>query len=125
MLAALQYLPEDTSSDVLGYWAPERTTVANDFSMIPGRTERPVLAHAFIDFLLDPANALQNFEWVGYQPAVVSPSGDELIDGEYVPEHLRSALVADAQVANGYRLDALPLDVQLMWEDAYNRVKAG
>lgn len=125
MLAALQYLPEDTSSDVLGYWAPERTTVANDFCVIPGRSERPVLAHALIDFLLDPASSLQNFEWVGYQPALVSPSGDELISSEYVPEHLRTALVSDAQVANGYRLDALPLDVQLMWEDAYNEVKAG
>ena len=52
-----QYLPEGTDADVLGYWAPERTTVANDFFVIPARSERPVLAHAFIDFLLDPANA--------------------------------------------------------------------
>jgi spermidine/putrescine transport system substrate-binding protein len=125
MLAALQYLPEGTGPDVLGYWAPERTTVANDFFMVPGRSERPVLAHAFIDFLLDPANATQNFAYVGYQPALVSPSADELIDAGLVPEHLRSALVSDGQVTNGYRLDALPLDVQLMWEDAYNRVKAG
>jgi spermidine/putrescine transport system substrate-binding protein len=125
MLAGLQYLPEDTSSDVLGYWAPDRTTVANDFCMIPGRSERPVLAHAFIDFLLDPANALQNFEWVGYQPALVSPSADELIDSELVPEHLRSAFVSDVQVTEGYRLDALPLDVQLLWEDAFNDVRAG
>ena len=35
----------------------------------------------FIDFLLDPANAQQNFEYVGYQPAVVSAVGDDLIDG--------------------------------------------
>jgi spermidine/putrescine transport system substrate-binding protein len=125
MLAGLQYLPEDTSSDVLGYWAPDRTTVANDFCMIPGRSERPVLAHAFIDFLLDPANALQNFEWVGYQPALVSPSADELIDSELVPEHLRSAFVSDVQVTEGYRLDALPLEVQLLWEDAFNDVRAG
>ena len=84
-----------------------------------------MLAHAFIDFLLDPANALQNFEWVGYQPALVSPSADELIDGELVPEHLRSAFVSDVQVTEGYRLDALPLDVQLLWEDAFNDVRAG
>jgi hypothetical protein len=47
------------------------------------------------------------------------------VSGGLVPEHLRTALVSDEQVANGYRLDALPLDVQIMWEDAYNRVKAG
>jgi spermidine/putrescine transport system substrate-binding protein len=125
MLAAQQYLPEGTTNEVLGYWAPERTTVANDFSMIPARSEKPVLAHAFIDFLLDPANAQQNFEWVGYQPALTSPSGQDLIDAGLVPAHLVTALVSDEQVANGYRLDALAIDVQLMWEDAYNEVKAG
>ncbi len=125
MLAAQQYLPEGTTNEVLGYWAPDRTTVANDFSMIPGRSERPVLAHGFIDFLLDPANAQQNFEWVGYQPAVVAPSGQDLIDAELVPAHLVTALVSDTQVSEGYRLDALAIDVQVMWEDAYNNVKAG
>ncbi len=125
MLAGLQYLPEGTSSDVLGYWAPTRTTVANDFSVIPARSERPVLAHAFIDYLLDPANALQNFEYVGYQPAVIDPSPDSLISGELVPTHLTTALVNDDQVNQGYRLDALAPNVQLLWDDAFNRIKAG
>ncbi len=125
MLAGLQYLPEGTSPDVLGYWAPTRTTVANDFSVIPARSERPVLAHAFIDFLLDPANALQNFEYVGYQPAVIDPSPDSLITSELVPTHLTTALVTDDQVNEGYRLDALAPSVQLLWDDAFNRIKAG
>jgi spermidine/putrescine transport system substrate-binding protein len=125
MLNAQYYLPEGTGVDVLGYWAPERTTVANDFFVVPARSERPVLAHLFIDFLLDPANALLNFEFVGYQPALVTPSADELIADEYVPEQLVSALVSDAQVENGYRLDALAPDVQQLWEDAFQRVKAG
>ncbi len=125
MLSAQYYLPEGTGVDVLGYWAPERTTVANDFFVVPARSERPVLAHLFIDFLLDPANAELNFEFVGYQPALVTPSPDELIAAELVPAHLVTALVSDAQVANGFRLDALAPDVQQMWEDAYQRVKAG
>jgi spermidine/putrescine transport system substrate-binding protein len=125
MLTAQYYLPEGTQVDVLGYWAPERTTVANDFFVVPARSARPVLAHLFIDFLLDPANAQLNFEFVGYQPALVTPSPDELIAAELVPAHLVTALVSDAQVANGYRLDALAPDVQQMWEDAYQRVKAG
>ena len=119
------YLPEGTGVDVLGYWAPERTTVANDFFVVPARSERPVLAHLFIDYLLDPANAQFNFEFVGYQPALTTPSPDELIAAELVPAHLVSALVSDAQVENGYRLDALAPDVQQLWENAFQRVKAG
>jgi spermidine/putrescine transport system substrate-binding protein len=125
MLAAQYYLPEGTGVDVLGYWAPERTTVANDFFVVPTRSERPVLAHLFIDFLLDPANAQLNFEFVGYQPALAAPSPDELIAAELVPAHLVTALVSDAQVESGYRLDALAPDVQQMWEDAWQTVKAG
>jgi spermidine/putrescine transport system substrate-binding protein len=125
MLTAQYYLPEGTGVDVLGYWAPERTTVANDFFVVPARSERPVLAHLFIDYLLDPANAQFNFEFVGYQPALTTPSPDELIAAELVPAHLVSALVSDAQVENGYRLDALAPDVQALWENAFQRVKAG
>ena len=88
MVSALQYLPEGTDADVLGYWKPARTTVANDFFVIPARSERPVLAHSLVDFLLDPTNAQQNFEYVGYQPAVQKPTPDDLIAAELVPQTL-------------------------------------
>ena len=125
MLIAQYYLPEDVDVDVIGYWAPERTTVANDFNVIPSSAEHPVLAHHFIDFLTAPDNALQNFEYVGYQPALTDPSPDDLIAAELVPSHLTAALVTDAQVDGGYRLDALAPDVQQLWEDAFQQVKAG
>jgi spermidine/putrescine transport system substrate-binding protein len=125
MLAAQWYLPDDVDTDVLGYWVPEQTTVANDFMVIPGNAEKPVLAHHFIDFLSEPDNATLNFEFVGYQPALASPSPDDLIAAELVPAQLMTALVTDEQVANGYRLDALAPDVQKLWEDAFQQVKAG
>lgn len=125
MLAAQYYLPEDTGVEVLGYWAPERTTVANDFFVVPASSERPVLAHKFIDFLLDPPNATTNFEFVGFQPALIDPMPDELIAAGLVPEQLTTALVTDAQVENGYRLDALAPADQQVWEDAFQRIKAG
>lgn len=125
MLVAQYYLPEDVDVDVVGYWAPERTTVANDFMLVPADAERPVLAHHFIDFLSTPEHAIENFEWTGYQPALIDPSADDLIDAELVPPHLMSALVNDEQVDVGYRLDALAPDVQQLWEDAFQQVKAG
>jgi spermidine/putrescine transport system substrate-binding protein len=125
MLSALQYLPEGTDADVLGYWHPTNTTVANDFHVIPARSERPVLAHALVDFLLVAENAQQNFEFVGYQPAVQSPSADDLVAADLVPKTLLSGLVTDDDVTNGYRLDALSNEVLKLWTDAYSRITAG
>ena len=48
-----------------------------------------MLAHLFIDFLLDPANAEQNFAWIGYQPPMKGLDADYLIATGYVPENLR------------------------------------
>ena len=42
-----------------------------------------------------------------------------------MPAHLLSTLVSDEDVANGYRLDALSLDVAEPLEDAYSRIRAG
>ena len=125
MISALQYLPEGTAADVLGYWKPTRTTVANDFFVIPARSERPVLAHSLINFLLDPANAQKNFEYVGYQPAVQKPTPDDLIAADLVPQTLLSTLVTDQDVSGGFRLDALSREVDKLWQDAYSSITAG
>ncbi len=125
MLSATQYLPEGVDADVLGYWKPTHTTVANDFHVIPARSERPVLAHALINYLLDPKNAQENFSFVGYQPAVTKPSGPDLIAAELVPEHLATSIVTDADITGGYRLDALSRDDEKLWTDAYSRITAG
>ena len=125
MLSGLQYLPEGTDPDVLGYWKPSRTTVANDFSVIPAGSERPVLAHALIDFLLDAANAQQNFEVVGYQPALTAPSSDDLVAAGLIPDNLLASIVTDRDVADGFRLDVLAREDEKLWADAYSRITAG
>jgi spermidine/putrescine transport system substrate-binding protein len=125
MVSALSYLPDGTDADVLGYWKPKRTTVANDFFIIPARSQRPVLAHALINFLLDPANAQKNFEYVGYQPALTKPSPEDLLAAELIPANLTATLVTDQDVADGFRLDALAPEVEKLWTDAYSRITAG
>ena len=112
MIAAQSYLPEGTDVEVLGYWKPARTTVANDFFVIPARSERPVLAHVAHQLPAEPANALLNFEYVGYQPALTNPTPDDLIAAELVPPHLTSHPRQRPGRADGYRLDALAPEVR-------------
>jgi spermidine/putrescine transport system substrate-binding protein len=42
--------------------------VGCDLTAICARGENPVLAHAFVNHLLDPRVAFANFVWNGYQP---------------------------------------------------------
>ena len=54
---------------MLGYWFQPngKGLIQNDMMAIPKSAEHPVLAHHFLNFLLDPKNALLNFNGIGYQ----------------------------------------------------------
>ena len=115
---------QGTDAEVLGYWKPSRTTVANDFFVIPARSERPVMA-ALINYLLDPANCAVQLRVRGLPTRAQEPDPRRAGAAELVPSHLLSTLVSDEDVANGFRLDALSLDVENLWTEAYSRIRAG
>ena len=68
MAASYQYLPKGTSIDTLGYWFPadKKGPIANDLMVNLTSGANPVLAHLFINYMLDVANALENYSYVGY-----------------------------------------------------------
>jgi len=125
MLTALQYLPEGTSADVLGYWLPDPALINNDCMCVMTKAKNPVLAHLFMDHLLDKDNAITNFQFVGYQPAIDGVDGQYLIDKGLVPENLRSCVLSSEQVGKGYRSLQLSADVEALWQDAWSKFTAG
>ena len=125
MIGALQYLPEGTTSDVLGYWQPDPAVINNDVMCVMTKAKNPVLAHLFVDFLLDKDNAIENFTFVGYQPAIDGVDGQFLIDQGLVPENLRSSVMSSEQIGKGYRFLQLTTDVEALWEDAWSKFTAG
>ena len=125
MLGARQYLPDGTTSDVLGYWLPEPAVINNDVMCVMSKAKNPVLAHLFIDYLLDKTNSIANFQFVGYQPAIDGVDGQSLIDQGLVPENLRSCVLSSDQIGKGYRYLQLSTDVEALWEDAWSKFTAG
>ena len=63
--AQSQYLPEGTGAEVLGYWQPDPAVINNDTMCVLSKAKNPVLAHLFINDLLDKTNAQTNFAFVG------------------------------------------------------------
>jgi spermidine/putrescine transport system substrate-binding protein len=125
MLNAQYYLPDGTGPEVLAYWQPETAVVSNDTMCVLSKAKSPVLAHLFINELLDTNNAQTNFGFVGYQPAVEGLGAQELIDAGLVPENLRSCVLSNDQISKGLRYLPLSADVEALWTDAWSNFRAG
>jgi spermidine/putrescine transport system substrate-binding protein len=128
------YWPEDGDYTVTRYLWPasaEGSTVSgpisNDTMAIPKNAERPVLAHMFMNFMLDADNSLTNFEWVGYQPPQKDLTPDYLIENEYAAEFLRPALVVPEDFERDTAWVQGPLDAatEAKWSDQWTRANSG
>ena len=127
LTGAANYLPEGTGPEVLGFWYPDdnQGIVNNDCMFVVKGAEHPVLAHLFINWLLDPVNAEQNFAWNGYQQPLAGLGADELIDKGLVPENLRNCVLTDEVIESGYRLLALTPETETIWEDTWSAFSTG
>lgn len=124
---AQYYLPKGVGPEVLAYWYPPdgRGMVDNDLMVVLAQGKNPVLAHLFLDFMLDPANALDNFGYVGYQPPQTSLDAASMVKDGYVPANLDTAIVKQEWFAQGYRLLELPPAADAAWHQVWQRFKAG
>ena len=131
MGSAFYFLPEgDTAPNISYYW-PGSTegipgNVDNDTITILKGAKNPVLAHKFIDFILDTQNATTNYTtYTGYQQPIEGITPESLVGSQVVPEHLASTIVLEEDFAKGYRLLELAPDVEALWESAYQEILAG
>jgi spermidine/putrescine transport system substrate-binding protein len=133
--AAWFYVPHYTQKyfKTIGYWYPKdrQGAVGNDLIAIPSRAKNPVLAHLFLNYLLDFKNSMNNFSWVGYQPPQIKADPERLTSvtsaqGEpYLFPWLSDAVVRQSDFQTGYELLELSPSVDDMWHNAWEEFKAG
>jgi spermidine/putrescine transport system substrate-binding protein len=128
MIAAQWYLPEGTDASVLRYWFPPDGVgpIGVDQMAVLRSAKSPVLAHHFLNFMLDEQNAYDNFaQFNGYQPPLTALDPDRLVTDEVVPPDLRSAVVRESDFVNGVQELELSPDGQVLWQNAWAEFKAG
>ncbi|GAA3799448.1 spermidine/putrescine ABC transporter substrate-binding protein [Sphaerisporangium flaviroseum] len=127
MVNAQSYLPKGVKADVLGYWYPDGApgVVGTDSLAIPRTATKPVLAHMFLDHLLDPAVAQENFSYTGYQPAIASITPEKMVADGFVTEALKSTIVTPEIYERGLQLLQLSPPAEALWNDAWAFFKAG
>jgi spermidine/putrescine transport system substrate-binding protein len=125
--AAFYYLPKGVKADVLSFWGPEENgVVQNDFFCVGRTTKRPVLAHEFINFMLDEKSAYDNFvNFVGYTPPQNGIDAEALLKQDLIPKTLEAAVVRPDQFAANQELLQLSVTGQRFWDDAWSKFKAG
>ena len=90
------------------------------------KSQKPVLAHAFLNFMLDKKNAYDNFvQFNGYTPP--QNSIDARLAGQAGPdpEELAGAVLRPDQFANNQELLALSVEGGKLWQNAWAKFKAG
>jgi spermidine/putrescine transport system substrate-binding protein len=121
------YLPKGVSTDVLGYYYPPTGgwEVANDTIVINKDAQNPVLAHLFIDFLMDIDTGLTNFGYEGFQPPFVGVDQARFLEAGYIPPTLENTLVSEDDFKQGQPVLPLSPESDQLYQDEWARFKSG
>ena len=100
--------------------------VFNDCMCVGAEAEKPVLAHRFLNYMLDPKNALENFVgYVGYQPPITKIDAQALFDQQLLPQNLANCVVTREDYANGNAYLALTAGGRRAWDQNWDAFRNG
>jgi spermidine/putrescine transport system substrate-binding protein len=125
--AAESYMPKGVPVDVVGYWFPTdgKGPVGNDLITVLRGASNPVLAHLFMNYMLDLQNALTNISWNGYMQPLTGVTPQRLVKEQILPPSLMSTVVLPSYFRRGVMELQLPLTTNLLWERAWQAASKG
>ncbi len=125
------YLPKGLPITAFSYvWPPKASggkpgIITNDVFAIPKGATSPVLAHAMIDYLLDPSNSAVNYAYEGYQPPLTSITPESILADELVPKNLSNILITEEDFPLGVQELELAPAVNQLYQQIYQDVTGG
>jgi spermidine/putrescine transport system substrate-binding protein len=123
------YLPEGTDPSVLQYWAAPKGKgpIQNDCWAISATTKKPVLAHLWLDYIVDSTVATDNFlNFNGYQPPMNSITPEKLVAQGRIPANLKTAVMTAEDFGPGALQEmTLTAKGQALWQSAYAKFVSG
>ena len=127
MAAAEWYMPKGVPVEVVSYWFPAdgRGPVANDTLTILAGGKNPVLAHLFLNYLLDLDTALENISWNGYMQPIHGVTPQRLVQEKILPPSLTSTVVLESNFIRGLRELQLPAPSKAVWQQLWLEVSKG
>ena len=116
--AAPSYMPKGVPVDVVGYWFPAdgRGPINNDTLAVLKGAKNPVLAHLFLNYLLNVHNALENISWLAYMQPLTAITPERLIQEKILPRSLTSTAVTESMFTTGLRQLQLTATGRALWQ---------
>jgi spermidine/putrescine transport system substrate-binding protein len=128
---AQYYFPKGGDPSVLRYlWPPKAASgtaggyISNDSLAVLKGADNPVLAHMFLNFMLDQKHGMKNFSWLGYQPPFKSIEPATLVKDGWVPEALDTAIIKESDFNLGQAPVQLTPTEDKAWLDTWSEVQA-
>jgi spermidine/putrescine transport system substrate-binding protein len=123
----ISYLPKGTKPDVLSYWyQPQGGPIFNDIITVAASATKPVIAHRFLNYMLDDKVAYENFTgYVGYQPPLNSIDTGKLFDEGILPKTLSRAVVTREAYASGNAYLTLSAKGLQLWDRGWASFRNG
>jgi spermidine/putrescine transport system substrate-binding protein len=131
MVNAPYYMPKGGDPSVLRYvWPPKAQGgaggyVSNDSLAVLKDAEHPVLAHMFLNYMLDDKVSIKNFSWNAYQPPLKSLDPNTLVSDGTIRENLASTVIEQADFEVGQTPQQLTPEQDERWLEAWSRVQQG
>jgi spermidine/putrescine transport system substrate-binding protein len=126
MASAPGYTPKGTPASVLRYWWPKdgRGPINNDMFGILRGARNPVLAHLFLNHLLDPDEAFKNFSYTFYQQPLNAMTPEAVVKQGLVPPTLDTTIIREDQFRAGLVQGPLSQYGEVLWQNAWAAVKS-
>jgi spermidine/putrescine transport system substrate-binding protein len=125
--SAASYMAKGVPVDVVGYWFPAdgRGPVGNDLIAVLKNAQNPVLAHLFMNYMIDLQNALTNYSYTGYMQPITGVTPQRLVAEGLLPKTLMSTTVLPSYFRRGVMELQLPVPTDLHWQQAWQSVSHG
>jgi spermidine/putrescine transport system substrate-binding protein len=127
----------DETAALLSYWWPKdaQGVIGADLMSILKTAKNPVLAHTFINYMMDFEVAMKNMSWNGYQPPQNQAPPEAFADPNYewpgedwsgnCPPNLANTIATFEDMEKGRWYVELEPEVEEIWIQAWDEFLAG
>ena len=138
LVSAHYYYAAWSPRDIIRYWYPPEGgkyggLIGDDCLAVLSTGKNPVLAHKFLNFMLDFDSSMQNFTWTGYIPPqkeiqadtqrLLKNSPNPLTPYNVISPNMATTIVTEDMYKTGYQYLELPPKVDDQWTTAWEAVQ--